>query len=132
MILTRKEINEEILQKNLIDRANERVSTLYSGANPAILTLLRNVVHDAHKARISISVCGEMASEPEYVMLLLGLGFRTFSLAPPMIPEVKKIIRSVTIETCNSVARKVLMMNSEREVTNYLRDAAKKILPEVF
>ena len=73
-----------------------------------------------------------MASEPEYVMLLLGLGFRTFSLAPPMIPEIKKLVRSVTIETCNSIARKVLMMNSEREVTNYLRDAAKKILPEVF
>jgi phosphoenolpyruvate-protein phosphotransferase (PTS system enzyme I) len=123
----------DLIQYTLaVDRANERVSTLYSGADPAILMLLRNIVHDAHKARIGISVCGEMASEPEYVMLLLGLGFRIFSLAPPMIPEIKKLIRSVTIETCNSIARKVLMMNSEREVINYLRDAAKKVLPEVF
>jgi phosphotransferase system enzyme I (PtsI) len=65
-------------------------------------------------------------------MLLLGLGFRTFSLAPPMIPEIKKVIRSVTIESCNSLARKVLLMNSEREVINYLRNAAMKVLPEVF
>ena len=123
----------DLIQYTLaVDRANERVSGIYSGADPAIITLLRNIVHDAHKARIGISVCGEMASEPEYVMLLLGLGFRTFSLAPPMIPEIKKLVRSVTIETCNSIARKVLMMNSEREVTNYLRDAAMKVLPEVF
>ncbi len=123
----------DLIQYTLaVDRANERVSSLYSGADPAIIILLRNIVHDAHKARIGISVCGEMASEPEYVILLLGLGFRTFSLAPPMIPEIKKLVRSVTIETCNSIARKVLMMNSEREVTNFLRDAAMKVLPEVF
>ncbi|NIA16795.1 MAG: phosphoenolpyruvate--protein phosphotransferase [Planctomycetes bacterium] len=114
------------------DRANERVSSLYSGADPAVLTLLRSVALDAHKARIGISICGEMASEPEYIMLLMGLGYRTFSMAPPIIPEIKKLIRSVTIKTCNSIARKVLMMNSEREVTNYLKNAVIKVLPEVF
>ena len=49
-----------------------------------------------------------------------------------MIPEIKKLIRSVTVESCNDLARKVLMMNSEREVINYLRNAAIKVLPEVF
>jgi len=123
----------DLIQYTLaVDRGNERVSTLYSGADPAIIGLLRSVIHDANKARISASICGEMASEPEYVMLLLGLGYRTFSIAPPMIPEIKKIIRSVTIESCNDLARKVLMMNSEREVINYLRNAAIKVLPEVF
>jgi phosphotransferase system enzyme I (PtsI) len=123
----------DLIQYTLaVDRGNERVSTLYSGADPAVINLLRSVIHEANKARISISICGEMASEPEFVMLLLGLGFRTFSLAPPMIPEIKKVIRSVTIESCNNLARKVLMMNSEREVINYLRNAAMKVLPEVF
>jgi len=123
----------DLIQYTLaVDRGNERVSTLYSGADPAVINLLRSVNHEANKARISASICGEMASEPEFIMLLLGLGFRTFSLAPPMIPEIKKLIRSVTIESCNSLARKVLLMNSEREVINYLRSATLKVLPEVF
>ena len=115
-----------------VDRGNELVSTLYSAADPAVLRLIRTVVQDAHKAKIDVSVCGEMASEPEYVMLLLGMGIKTLSIAPPMIPEIKQIIRSVTIERCNQLARKVISMNSQRQITNYLRDAAIKILPEVF
>ena len=115
-----------------VDRGNELVSTLYSSADPAVLRLIRTVIQDAHKAEIDLHICGEMASEPEYIMLLLGMGVRTMSLAPPMIPEIKQIIRSVTIEDCNNVARKILGMNSERQISNYLRDAARKILPEVF
>lgn len=115
-----------------VDRGNELVSTLYSSADPAVLRLIRTVIQDAHKAQIDISVCGEMASEPQYVMLLLGMGIRTLSLTAPMIPEIKQVIRSVTIEDCNNVARKVLSMNSERQISNYLRDATRKILPEAF
>ncbi|MHC4426112.1 MAG: phosphoenolpyruvate--protein phosphotransferase [Planctomycetota bacterium] len=115
-----------------VDRGNERVSTLYSSADPAVLRLIRTVIQDAHKAQIGLHVCGEMASEPEHVMLLLGMGVRTISIAPPMIPEIKQIVRSVTMEDCNSVARKILGMNSERQISNYLRDATRKILPGVF
>jgi phosphotransferase system enzyme I (PtsI) len=115
-----------------VDRGNELVSTLYSSADPAVLRLIRTVIQDAHKAQIDLSVCGEVASEPEYIMLLLGMGVRTFSLASPMIPEIKQIIRSVELEDCNKVARKVLSMNSERHISSYLRDAARKILPEAF
>ena len=115
-----------------VDRGNELVSTLYSPADPAVLRLLRTVIQDAHKAQIRLSVCGEMASEPEYIMLLLGLGVRTLSLTPPMIPEIKQVIRSVTTKDCNEVARKVLSMDSERHITRYVRNAARKILPEAF
>jgi phosphotransferase system enzyme I (PtsI) len=115
-----------------VDRANELVSTLYSSVDPAVLRLIRTVIQDAHKARVDVNVCGEMASEPESVMLLLGLGIRKLSVAAPLIPEIKQIIRSVTIEECNKVARKVLGMNSERQISSFLRDAAKKILPEAF
>jgi phosphotransferase system enzyme I (PtsI) len=115
-----------------VDRGNELVSTLYSAADPAVLYLIKAVIQDAHKAQIDVAVCGEMASEPEHIMLLLGMGVRTLSLTSPMIPEIKQIIRSVTIEDCNNVARKVLGMSSERQVSNYLRDATRKILPEAF
>ena len=115
-----------------VDRGNELVSTLYSAADPAVLRLMRTVIQDAYKAQIDLSVCGEMASEPEFVMILLGLGVRTLSLSAPMIPEVKQVIRSVTLEDCNILTRKVLGMNSERQISNYLRNAARKILPEAF
>lgn len=115
-----------------VDRGNELVSTLYSAADPAVLRLIRMVIQDAHKAQIDLSVCGETASEPEYVMLLLGMGVRTLSLTPPMIPEIKQVIRSVTLEECHKLARKVVGMNSERQISGYLRSAARKILPEAY
>ena len=123
----------DLIQYTLaVDRANERVSSLYSAADPAVLRLLRGVIHDAHKAKIPLSVCGEIASDPEYIMLLLGMGVRSLSLAPPMISEMKQIIRSVTIEECNQLARKIATMDSQRQIKNYVRDAAIKILPEAF
>lgn len=123
----------DLIQYTLaVDRANEHVSTLFSAAEPAILRLIRSVIQDAHNAGIGLSVCGEVASDPEFIMLLLGMGVRVLSLAPPMIPEVKKIIRSVTIEECNRLARKVATMDSPRQIKNYLRDAASRIIPETF
>ena len=112
-----------------VDRGNELVSTLYSPVDPAVLRLIRMVIQDAYQAQIDLSICGEMASEPEYVMLLLGMGVRKISISPPMIPEIKQIIRSVTMEDCNKVARKVLTMHSERHISSYLRNAKREILP---
>ena len=123
----------DLIQYTLaVDRGNELVSPLYSAADPAVLRLIRMVIQDAHKAQIDVSICGEMASEPEYIMLLIGLGIRTMSLAHPMIPEIKQIIRSVTIEDCNNLTRTILGMNTERQITTYLHDAERKILPEAF
>ena len=65
-------------------------------------------------------------------MLLLGMGVRTLSLAAPMIPEVKKIIRSVSIEECGDLARKVATLDTNRQIKNVLRDAATRILPETY
>jgi phosphotransferase system enzyme I (PtsI) len=115
-----------------VDRGNELVSPLYSAADPAVLRLIRMIIQDANKAKIDVSVCGETASEPEYVMLLLGMGIRTLSLTAPMIPEIKQVIRTVTIEDCNHLTRTVLAMNSERQISSYLRNTARKVLPEAF
>ncbi|MBL7214172.1 MAG: phosphoenolpyruvate--protein phosphotransferase [Phycisphaerae bacterium] len=123
----------DLIQYTLaVDRANEHVSTLFSAAEPAVLYLIRSVIHESYKAGIGLSICGEIASDPEFIMLLLGMGVRTLSLAPPMIPEIKKIIRSVTIEECNKLSRAVSTMDSARQIKNYLRDAAIRILPETF
>lgn len=120
----------DLIQYTLaVDRGNERVANLYSGASPAVLQLIKAIVRAARRREVSVSLCGEVAGEPIYTMLLLGLGLRTLSLVPSQIPVLKKVVRSVTIEQCERVARKVGTFDSERQVLNYLRDELKKIDP---
>jgi phosphotransferase system enzyme I (PtsI) len=122
----------DLIQYTLaVDRGNEHVSLLFSAAEPAIVRILRSVIHDANKAGIGLSICGEVASDPEYIMLLLGMGVRILSLAAPMIPEIKKVIRSVNIEECNALARRVATLDSQRQIKNLLRDATAQVLPEL-
>lgn len=124
--------NDLIQYTVAVDRGNERIASLYSAAHPAVITLVKEVVRTAGRARIDVSLCGEMAGEPEFTMLLLGLGLRNFSITPPAIPEIKKIIRAVSIDHCQRVARRVSSFDSDREVLNYLRGEVNKVVPEVF
>ncbi|MHC4427225.1 MAG: phosphoenolpyruvate--protein phosphotransferase [Planctomycetota bacterium] len=123
--------NDLIQYTVAVDRANERVANLYSGANPAVLHLIRQVVRAARRFNVETSLCGEIAGEPEFTMLLIGMGLRTLSLVPSQIPQVKRVIRSVDIETCERLARKVGSFDSERQVLNCLRDELQEILPEM-
>jgi len=91
-----------------------------------------DVIRAGARNSISVSVCGEMAGEPLYTLLLLGLGLTTFSMNGPDVPEVKKIIRSTTYEHAKQVARKVMSFDSERQVMHYLREETRKIIPEAF
>jgi len=124
--------NDLIQYTVAVDRGNERIASLYSAAHPAVIQLVRDIIRAGSRANIGVSLCGEMAGQPEFIMLLLGLGLRAFSITPPAIPEVKKIIRSVSIDQCKRVARKAGGFDTDREVMNYLRDEVYKIVPEVF
>ena len=124
--------NDLIQYTVAVDRANERIASLYSAGNPAVITLVKEVLRSAQRAKMDVSLCGEMAGEPEFVTLLLGLGLRSFSITPPAIPEIKKIIRSVSIDHCQRIARKVLSFDSDREVVNYLRDELSKVMPDEY
>jgi len=115
-----------------VDRGNERIASLYSSAHPAVLQLVRDVIRTANRAKFPVSLCGEMAGETDFVMLLLGLGLRQFSMTPPALPEVKKVIRSVTIEQCQKLARRAASFESDRQVMNFLRDELVKVIPEVL
>ncbi|MBL7133173.1 MAG: phosphoenolpyruvate--protein phosphotransferase [Phycisphaerae bacterium] len=115
-----------------VDRGNERVASLFNVANPAVLRLIKQVIRSGKRHDVPVSLCGEMAGDPEYTLLLLGLGLRIFSCAPPAIPEIKKIIRSVTMEQAAEVARRVMSFNSEKETINYLRAETRKVLPEAY
>jgi phosphoenolpyruvate-protein phosphotransferase (PTS system enzyme I) len=123
----------DLIQYTLaVDRTNEKVAGLFTPAHPAVLALIRDVIRAANRNGISVSVCGEMAGEPLYTLLLLGLGLNIFSMNGPDVPEVKKIIRSTTTEHARQVARKVLSFDSERQVMHYLREETRKIIPEAF
>jgi phosphoenolpyruvate-protein phosphotransferase (PTS system enzyme I) len=134
-----KEVNffsvgtNDLVQYTLaVDRTNERVAGLFCPAHPAVLKLVRDVIRTGQRNNIAVSVCGEMAGEPLYTLLLLGLGLTTFSMNGPDIPEVKKIIRSTTYEHAKQVARKVMSFDSERQVMHYLREETRRIIPEAF
>ena len=75
---------------------------------------------------------GEMSGEPVYTMLLLGMGLRQLSVTPHNIPEIKKIIRSITLEEATQVAQEALRLETARDVNNYLREQTRRILPEVM
>lgn len=115
-----------------VDRGNERVASLYSCAHPSVLRLIKDVIRAGQRHDVPVSLCGEMAGDPEYTLLLLGLGLRTFSCSVPAIPEIKKIIRSVTMEQANEVARRVMSFDSDKETINYLRAETRKVLPEAY
>jgi len=121
----------DLIQYTLaVDRVNERVASLYSPLHPAILRILSQTLKIAKRAKIEISLCGEMASEPEFTPLLVGLGFTTLSLAPPMIPEIKKIIRSVSLEHCKKIARKSLSFDTDAQTISFLREELRAIAPD--
>jgi phosphotransferase system enzyme I (PtsI) len=106
----------DLIQYTLaVDRGNERVANLYTAAHPAVLQLIRTVVRAARRFKVETSLCGEIAGEVEYTMLLLGMGLRTLS----------------DIGTCERLARKVGSFDSERQVLNFLREEVAKVLPEM-
>jgi len=120
----------DLIQYTLaVDRGNEKVASLFSAASPAVLRLVRQVIRSGLRFEVPVSVCGEMAADPIFTILLLGMGLRTFSCAPPALPEIKQIIRSVTMEQCIQVARRVMSFEAENEVVNYLRAETRKVLP---
>jgi phosphotransferase system enzyme I (PtsI) len=121
----------DLIQYTLaVDRGNERVASLYTASHPVIIRMLRDIIKAAERANVLCSMCGEMAGEPMYTLLLLGIGLRQFSMAPSDIPEIKKIIRSTSIAHAMRVAKRTTSFDTDRQVSNYLRDETRKIWPE--
>ncbi|MDR1011766.1 MAG: phosphoenolpyruvate--protein phosphotransferase [Opitutaceae bacterium] len=99
-----------------IDRGNERIAHLYEPGHPAVLRMLRHVVEQAHKAKIKVSVCGEMAGDPRYVPLLLGLGADELSMAAPLIPAVKFLVRAMKMSDAKALATEALKQDKAAKV----------------
>ncbi|NUQ65089.1 MAG: phosphoenolpyruvate--protein phosphotransferase [Pirellulales bacterium] len=115
-----------------VDRSNKDVVGLYNSADPAVLKLISMTVQAANRKGVPVSLCGQMSGNPIYTMLLLGLGLRRLSVTPSAIPEIKKIVRSVTIDECEGGARRALSMENARDIKNFLKKELKKHVPELL
>ena len=99
-----------------IDRVNDRIAHLYEPTHPAVLRTLKHIVDEAHKQGIKVSVCGEMAGDPVYVPLLLGLGVDELSMTPPLLPAVKFLVRAMKFAEAKKLTDQALGMESPKEI----------------
>ena len=112
-------------------RTNESVASLYNPADPAVLRLVDLVVKAALSHNVEVCICGEMSGDSTYTMLLLGMGLRQLSVTPHSIPEIKNIIRSITLEEATLIAQEAMRLETGRDVNNYLREQTRRVLPEM-
>jgi phosphoenolpyruvate-protein phosphotransferase (PTS system enzyme I) len=112
-----------------VDRGNENVSSLYQEFDPAVIKTINHIIQEGHRHNIPVGMCGEMAGDPIAVLLLLGLGLDEFSVTPIVLPEVKKIIRSVNFQEAQVIAQKVLEMKTEEDAEDFLRVNLHSIVP---
>lgn len=115
-----------------VDRTNERVASLYQPAHPAVVKLIRDVARAGRHRDVPVSCCGEAAGDLAYAHLLIGLGLRTLSVTPSGLPAVKRLVRSIKVTDCEQTAQKALSFDSEVEAAVFIRDRARKLVPEAF
>src|SRR3954467_7998135 len=99
-----------------IDRVNDRIAHLYEPTHPAVIRTLKHIIDTAHKENVPVSVCGEMAGDPVFAPLLLGLGVDSLSMTPTWIPSVKYIVRAMTMADARALAAEALSMSSPKEI----------------
>lgn len=112
----------DLIQYTLaVDRVNENVTHLYDPAHPAILRLIKRIIDAGHNAGIDVGMCGEMAGDPVYTMLLLGMGLDEFSVSSAQIPKIKKVIRSVSYEEAKKVADEILKCEDKDSISKIMK-----------
>ncbi len=124
--------NDLIQYTMAVDRVNEKVASLYEPTHPAILRLIRAVVEAAHNNGIWVGVCGEMAGEPIFTPLLLGMGIDELSAASSSLPRVKEVIRRLKLSEAQELAAASLHTTSGREVLAMLNALLQRIDPDLL
>ena len=114
-----------------VDRGNENVAHLFTPYHPSIIRLIKTTVQAAHAANIPVAICGELAADPLATLLLVGLELDELSMAPLMLPEIKKIIRSTSFETARQVVKQVFRYQTAAEVEAFLTKTMKKMFADL-
>lgn len=123
--------NDLIQYTMAVDRVNERVANLYEPTHPAIVRLLRNIVESAHNNNIWTGLCGEMAGNPLYVPLLIGMGLDELSVSASSLPRVKEVIRRIKLSEAQELAAAALHANRSSDVQAMLKALLQRIDPDL-
>jgi phosphotransferase system enzyme I (PtsI) len=115
-----------------VDRNNQVVAEYYQPLNPAVLMLIRYTVKNANINHKPVSVCGEIARNPLYIRLLLGMGLRNFSINPTYIPLVKSIILKTKIPDAYELWKRARQLGTASEIEAILIEDLKKNFPDIY
>ncbi|MBI5468866.1 MAG: phosphoenolpyruvate--protein phosphotransferase [Deltaproteobacteria bacterium] len=134
-----KEVNfvsigtNDLLQYSLaIDRVNEHVAYLYEPFHPAVLRIIKTVADAGAKAGVTVGVCGEMAGEPEYALILVGFGIEQLSMNAFSILRVKRLIRSINYAEAKKICKTIVGLPTAKEVENYINQKLPGLYREEF
>lgn len=115
-----------------VDRGNHAMNSLYTPAHPSVLRMIKSVVQEANQQGIPVTLCGEVAADPRFTALLLGLGIHELSVSPRYIPTVKHAIRHISIVTSNQLAEKALTLSTAHEIQEFLTETYKENVPDDY
>ncbi len=122
----------DLIQYTLaIDRTNKEVAYLYEPFHPSIIRMIKNLIEIADENNIPLSICGEMAGDPLCVPVLIGLGLRQLSMNSRMIPFIKKLIRSLSVEELKKDIEKIMKMDTSKQIRDYILNRMKELFPEI-
>lgn len=123
----------DLIQYTLaVDRGNEFVAYLYDPLHPAVLRALKAVCDAANEAGITVCICGEMAGEHLYTMVLAGLGFHELSMNPSCIPRVKRVLRKISRAEGKQLVNRLLALAVSKDVSNAIDKEMRNRLPDIF
>lgn len=113
------------------DRDNPKVSHLCQPLSPAVLRVLRRVIESCHKAGKPVTLCGEMAGLPRAFALLVGMGLRSMSMSPALLPGIKELASHLTAEQTRKMLRRAMKLKTTEQVLTYLRDEVDRLAPNL-
>lgn len=125
--------SNDLIQYTLAtDRLNSRVSYIYEPLHLAVLRMMRGIIRAGHRRERHVSLCGEMAADPIYTIILLGLGVDELSMNPVMIPAIKQIVRGIEWTQARQIARDVLKASRAKDVQAYLEQTMVSRFPQMM
>jgi phosphotransferase system enzyme I (PtsI) len=123
--------NDLIQYLMAVDRGNNIISDLYQEFHPSVIRTIKHIIDAGHQNGKWVGMCGEMAGDPLATILLLGLELDEFSVVSAVLPEIKKIIRSVEFSQAQKIAKKVLKMNTALEVQTFLKSTMRQLFADI-
>ena len=115
-----------------IDRNNDRLSYLYDPLHPAVIRVMKYVVDKAHEVGVKVGLCGEVASDPQNLIALLGLGLDELSMNPESVPLIKHMVRSLSYSDAREVFEHCLELATAQEVNEYILEKVNQFFPSGF